>query len=340
MASFADRIRSLGYEEVVDDNALFQWTERSRVLTFLTEKLLKGKTVRELCNIMRKEGQEQAESPEDDRTREVSGLLQVLTFLGIPATHQDIEGQGGKENRVRLLNRLVEIVENLPGNAVANEEDTKKRDIEVYREGMAANVALITAAIRSRKGCLRPKLNPLPTDIMTNMDDLEGSTMEDVFNALSDVSVALDAARLEERLPPKMEEKEDENHLAFKEALLNVKNAMIQFNERVKRFMEEYPKSHKESTHHSSVQGLGPQATAILAKFNRIMEVSSSIRNIKALRDAIMPDKAEDAKVDEIIGDAQNAAKIAMENCKIMQQASERVKSETCGRNQSMLYLE
>lgn len=70
----------------------------------------------------------------------------------------------------------MDIVENLPSSSTRNVSNSLKRGngqhIEEIREGITSNMALMSAAVRSQKGCLRPKVNPLPSTIMMGTDDI------------------------------------------------------------------------------------------------------------------------------------------------------------------------
>lgn len=75
-----------------------------------------------------------------------------------------VQGEGDSDRRAKFIGRILEVVENLhtqpqPGN---HGDSTREQSIEDMRQGMTSNMALISAAVRSRKGCLAPKIDFVP----------------------------------------------------------------------------------------------------------------------------------------------------------------------------------
>lgn len=70
----------------------------------------------------------------------------------------------------------MDIVENHPRNSSESNSNPPTegtgRNIEEIRNGISSNMALMSAAVRSRRSCLCPKVTPLPSAIMMGTENI------------------------------------------------------------------------------------------------------------------------------------------------------------------------
>lgn len=94
-------------------------------------------------------------------------LILVLAFI------LKSQGDGNSEERAIFIERLLQVVENhkkQPRSGIC-QGNSREESIDEIRQGMTSNMALITAAIRSRKGCLAPKIDFLPQSVVAQAEE-------------------------------------------------------------------------------------------------------------------------------------------------------------------------